>query len=348
MVKKEVFGRLPDGREVQIFTIENSFGEYVQLLDYGAAIQSIVVLDRNGHLDDVVLGAPNAESIPDCTYMAGTIGRYSGRVPEGKCVIEGTAWQLEKNVGNDYVHGASGNYAKKFFAYNVCAEENKVVFTLHDYGEGGFQNELDATVTYSFGDDHCLQLCIEMRANGTTIVNPTNHCYFNLGGAGTDARDLVLRIPTRMCTGKDASGAPNGTIRDASGSPADYTEPKTLRQAMSVNPGAYFTQQPAFYDEYYVFENTGVKLEAELVCTENGRRMQIYANGQGMVFYNPAGRAPEPGKNGAVYEGYPALCLQPGFVPNAINCPIFESPVLHKGECFRQFIHYSFGVTDRA
>jgi aldose 1-epimerase len=155
---------------------------------------------------------------------------------------------------------------------------------------------------------------------------------------------MVLRIPTAMRVGRGANGAPNGTLRDVRETPADFLEPKTVRHAMTIHPDGYFSTLPAFYDEYYVFESANMKLEAELVSPSAGRKMQIYANGQGMVFYNPANRAPEPGKNGAIYQGYPALCLQPGFVPNAVNCSSFLSPIVHKGETFRQHIHYVFST----
>lgn len=343
MVKKETFGMLPDGRMVHIFTITNSFGEYVQLLDFGATIHSIVVLDQFKNLGDVTLGAPDAAGIATCSYMGGIIGRYSGRVPGGTYSIDGVTYQLEQNLGEDFCHGASGNYARKLFEGN-CVGEDQVVFTLRDAGDGGFGNCMDVTVRYSFGDDHCLKLVMDMAAEETTIVGPTNHAYFNL--AGQDARDLILKITAEYCTGKTPAGAADGTMQSVAGTPADFREARTLRSAMASDPG-YFAQEPAGYDTYYIFENTGMEMKAELSCPENGRRLQVWSDAPGMVLYTPVGRKPEPGKDGLVYgSGYTGVCLQPGNIPNAANCPAYASPVCKKGDTYRLNIAYAFGVTD--
>ena len=160
MVSKELFGKLPDGSEVNRYTITNRFGESAGLLDFGATIHDVTVLDKDGKLGDVVLGAP-ADAIAQCTYMGSIIGRYSGRVPGGKCMIDGKSHQLEQNLGEDFCHGASGNYARKLFN-GQCAGDDTVTFTLLDQGEGGFGDQMDVTVTYTFGDDHCLRLTIAM------------------------------------------------------------------------------------------------------------------------------------------------------------------------------------------
>lgn len=343
MVNKKLFGMLPDGRAVHVFTITNSLGEYVQLLDFGATIHSVVVLDRAGSLGDVVLGAPDAPGIESCSYMGGTIGRYSGKVPGGKYTLDGVTYQLEQNLGEDFCHGASGNYARKLFE-GSCVGEDQVVFTLRDTGEGGFGNCMDVVVRFTFGDDHCLKLSMDMTAEETTVVSPTNHVYFNL--SGEDARDLALRVTAAHCTGKSPVGAADGTIQAVAGTPADFLEARTLRSAMESDPG-YFTQQPAGYDTYYIFENSGMELKAELSCAENGRRLQVWSDAPGMVLYTPVGRAPEPGKDGKCYgSGYTGVCLQPGNIPNAANCPAYASPVCEKGSTYQLNISYAFGVTE--
>ena len=343
MVFKEVFGKLPDGREVHRFTITNRYGESARLLDFGATIHGVSVLDRNSQLGDVVLGAPS-DAIAECTYMGSIIGRYSGRVPGGKCVIDGVAHQLEQNLGEDFCHGASGNYARKLFS-GQCIGDDSVTFTLLDQGEGGFGNDMTVTVTYTFGDDHCLRLAIRMTAQETTIVGPTNHAYFNL--SGQDARDLTLQINTSYCTGKTPSGAADGSVKSVTGTPEDFTFARTLRQAMDSNLG-FFHQQPAGYDTYYIFDRSGLQMNAELSCAENGRRLQVWSDAPGMVLYTPAGRAPERGKDGVTYGGgYTGVCLQPGNIPNATNCPAYASPLCRKGETYALNIHYAFGVTEK-
>ena len=183
-----------------------------------------------------------------------------------------------------------------------------------------------------------------MTAHETTIVGPTNHCYFNL--SGLDARDLTLRITTPCCTGKSPIGAADGSVKNVSGTPEDFTSARTLRQAMDSDPG-FFAQQPAGYDTYYIFDQNGMQMNAELSCAENGRRMQVWSDAPGMVLYTPAGRDPEPGKNGGTYgSGYTGVCLQPGNIPNATNCPTYASPLCRKGETYTLNIRYAFGVME--
>lgn len=330
MVKKEFFCKLSDGRQVYSYTITNTHGEYVTLLDYGATIHKLVVRDKNGNLGDVVLGADPAD-FERCTYKGGTIGRCANRIGYGRCTIGGKEYQLEQNMFGHFLHGASGNYAEKCFTGDVFPEENKVAFHWFDNGAGGFGCNVQADFAFSFDDEARLTLRLEMCGDGTTILNPTNHAYFNLSETG-DARDHWVWIHADKRVTRGEMGLPNGGTTGVAGTPADFTVERKIREAMDHDDGGYFKKDKISFDEFYVYEDREYRLAATLRCPEKGRTMKVYTDMPCLVLFCAGGRKPEPGKNGVVYQGYCAVCLETGFVPNAVNCPEYISPVFAAGE----------------
>lgn len=330
MITKELFCHLKDGRAVYSYTIQNIHGESVKLLDYGASIQEINVRDRYGNIADVVMGA-DPDHLEAFTFEGGTIGRCANRIAYGRCEIGGKQYQLEQNMLGHFLHGGSGNYAQKLFTGKIIEQENKVIFFWHDTGEGGFDCCVDAAFSFSFDDEGRLALALEMEGEDTTILNPTNHSYFNLTVDG-DARDHWLYIASKQRAARGESGIPNGGSIPVSGSPADFTWERQIREAMSKDPTGYFTKEKPSYDEFYLFQGREYRLTASLRCQENGRRMNVYTDMPCLVLFVCSGRKPELGKNGRIYDGYSSVCLETGFVPNAVNCPQYDSPVFQKGE----------------
>lgn len=330
MVTKKLFCFLEDGRAVYSYRITNAYGEYVTLLDYGATIQEIVVRDGDGTLGDVVLGAS-----PDCleksSYRGGTIGRCANRIAYGRYIVNGKPYQLEQNMAGHFLHGASGNYANKLFTGKAAAEENAVTFYWHDTGEGGFDCCVDAAFTFSFDDEGRLALSLEMSGDSATILNPTNHAYFNLSGAG-DARNHWLQILSDRRVSRDELGLPNGGSLPVAGTPADFTRGCRIWDAMASDPGRYFKKARPSYDEFYLLDRKEYRLAAILCSPEKGRIMKVFTNMPCLILFLGAGRKPETGKQGQLYDGYCAVCLETGFVPNAIRCPQYDSPWFEKGE----------------
>ena len=325
MVKKDFFCKLSDGRPVHSYTISNSFGEYVTLLDYGATIHQIVVRDRKGNLGDVVLGA-DKEHFESCSFKGSTIGRCANRIGYGRCSLDGREVQLERNMMGHFLHGASGNYAEKLFDGEILPGENKVIFHWLDTGEGGWDCNVQADFAFSFGDDGKLTLCLEMCGDGTTILNPTNHAYFNLLGGG-DVRDQHVWIGAERRVTRGEMGLPNGGVQAVAGTPADFTRERSIREAMESDSVGYFRKDKVMFDEFYVYDDRLPRYAASLYCPENGRQMRVYTDMPCLVLFCAGGKKPEPGKNGSINEGYCAVCLETGFVPNAVNCPEYVSPV---------------------
>lgn len=341
MIQKESFCFLKDGREVFAYKISNSFGEYVTVLDYGASIQEIVVRDREGRLGDVVLGAA-PDNLETFTYEGGTIGRCANRIAYGRCTIGGKEYQLEQNMFGHFLHGGSGNYQKKLFRGEIL-DDTTVVLRYHDIGEGGFDCSVDAAFFFSFDDEKRLTLRLEMTASGTTILNPTNHAYFNLAEDG-DGRNHTLWIATDRIVTRREMGLPAGGSRSAAGTPADFTGGRLIREAMEMENTDYFPPDRRMFDEFYLLDGRKNRLAAVLRSPVSGRTMKVYTNMPCLVLFVAEGRAPECGKRGKRYEGYCSVCLETGFVPNAVNCPEYDSPVFEKGQTLQAVTVYEFGV----
>lgn len=340
MVTCREFGKLPSGEAVHLYHISNCKGECVELLDYGAAIHAICVADREGNLDDIVLGAPEGSDLTKCSVLGSTIGRCANRIAHGRYEVDGTAHQLEQNMRGHFLHGASGNYAKKLFAAVVEEESNTVTFSLVDDGAGGFDCTVWATVSYSFGDDSVLTMTTHMVPDGTTVLNPTNHTYFNLGIS--DIRYLHLKLRANYRVSRDADGLPDGGRIAVHGTSADFTNDRSILDAMEKDPTGYFGGAMPRYDEFYILERKPGLPAAELYCPKNGRMMHIITDMPSMVLFSDGRRSDVPGKNGKIHSGYSAVCLEPGFVPNAVNCPQYDSPIYRKGEVLRSVTKYIF------
>lgn len=340
MLKKEIFCHLSDGRKVHSYVITNCHGESVTLLDYGATIHSILVRDRDGNLGDVVLGA-NPDSFEESTYRGGTIGRCANRIGYGRFTVDGKSYQLEQNMMGHFLHGGSGNYAEKLFSGEMFPEENRVCFTLRDTGAGGFDTNVDAVFSFRFDDDGCLTLDLQMTPDGTTILNPTNHAYFNLSETG-DARDHWVWIGADKRVSRGEAGLPDGGSLEVGGTPADFTRLRKIREAMESDSAGYFRKDKIMFDEFYLLGRRKMRHVATLKCQEKGRIMKVFTDMPCLVLFCAGGRGPEVGKNGTVYDGHCAVCLETGFVPNAVNCSNYESPVYRQGETLRAVTVYQF------
>ncbi|MDO4333992.1 MAG: aldose epimerase family protein [Eubacteriales bacterium] len=345
MVEKNFFCQLKDGRDVYSYRITNCHGEYAELLDYGASIHAVVVRDKDGNLGDVVLGA-GRDRLETCTYEGGTIGRCANRIAYGRYEANGKMIQLEQNCFGHFLHGAGGNYAHKLFHGEMREEENKVIFYWHDSGEGGFDCGADAAFSFSFDDEGNLALELTMTGEDTTVLNPTNHAYFNLSETG-DARDHTLWIAANRRTSRGEAGLPDGGGISVENSPADFTKERTIREAMSSDPDGYFQKAVPSYDEFYLMDGRKWRHAATLRCPANGRAMEVFTDMPCLVLFVSGDRRVEQGKDGRIYEGYCAVCLETGFVPNAVNCPEYDSPLFQKGETLTAKTTYHFFTEDR-
>lgn len=344
MITCREFQTVSNREIVHLYRISNDKGEYVELLDHGATIYSICVADRDGKIGDVVLGAPEGSDLNQCRVMGSIIGRCANRIAHGRYEVDGKVYQLEQNSRGHFLHGASGNYSKRLFAAVADEQTNTVTFSLHDQGEGGFDCAVLAQVSYSFDNDSVLTMTTHMVPEGTTVLSPTNHAYFNMGVS--DVRDLSMKIRTTDRVSRDADGLSDGGRIPLQGTAADFSQARVIREAMQQDPTGYFTDETPRYDEFYILDRAFDLPAAELYSPENGRIMHIVTDMPSIVLFIPDRAQPLSGKYGLTYTGYSAVCLEPGFVPNAVNCPQYDSPIFRKGEALHSVTKYIF-TTDR-
>lgn len=348
MIIKTDFGPISNGQMVHKYTITNQKGEWAEFLDYGASVHSLWLLDRDGKLSDCVLGVRESRELEQKNNEGSVIGRCANRIAHGRCRIGGKEIQLETNQGGHYLHGASGNYAKKFFAAEMVPECNQVIFFLTDIGEGGFGNTVHVKVSYTFDDDSCLTIAYEMIPEEETILCPTNHAYFNLDGFG-DIRDEKLTIESSLIADTDEEGLPNGKTFPADGNVYDFTAPKSLREAFAADRDEYLKKRSrGTFDTVYLIDGNGYRKAATLFSEQSGREMTVRTDADALVLFVPDKCGRKVGKTGVFLPDYAAVCLETQFVPNAVNCPDFRSPVFKAGEVLRTCTQYAFRVRKAA
>lgn len=340
MIHISDFGKTKSRKRVQKYTIYNRKGEYVELLDFGAAVHSIHVLDRKGNLSDIVMGVEKAEDLEGNSFEGITIGRCANRIGFGKCVLDGEEVQLECNMAGHFLHGAGGNYGFKHFKGTADEENNSVTFRYYDTGEGGFHCNVEVKITFIFDDASRLKICYHMVPDGTTVISPTNHTYFHLSNA--DVRDLYLWICTDRAVNRDEYGLPCDGTHSVKGSPADFTRMRTIREAMESDQDGYFERLPKRFDEFYVLPKGLQDCAAILYDDRSGRKVKVYTDMESLIIFNGIAETPVKGKEGAIYQGYCGFCMETQFVPNAVNCKSFRSPVFHKNEAFDSVTIYEF------
>ena len=337
MVKEERFGLL-DGQPVALLTITDGAME-VGLISFGAAVRSIRVPDRNGNTVDVCLGYDTPAEYRDQGGCLGAcLGRCANRIGGAKFTLNGVTYPLFANEGANTLHGGKVGFHKKLWAY-TCGE-NSVTFSMDSPdGEEGFPGNLHAEVTYTLGNG---ALTIEYRAvtDRDTVVNMTNHTYFNLAGHdGGRVDDHVLTIRASRYTPAGSGNIPTGEIASVEGTPLDLRRGAVLGDRL----GDPFLAAGGGYDQNFVLDG-GEGPAAELYCPRTGIAMEMTTTLEGTQLYTAGHLSNRPGKGGAVYDIAHAVCLETQHFPDAVNHENFPSPLLRAGEAYRQSIACRFYV----
>ena len=339
MIKKELYGIHPDGIPVHLFRIQNKWGEYVELLDYGASIHRIVIRDRSGQLSDVVLGAANAKDLGQFTLEGVSIGRCANRIRDAKCTLDGTTVYLEKGRDGHCLHSGSANYGRQHFEAGIIDDSN-VQFYICDKGKCGFNCDAHTWIAFGFDEMHCLRITYDITPSATTVLSPTNHAFFNLGCS--DARDHLLKLCAEQYAPKGSDGIPDGDIRSVSETPLDFRSARTLREALDTAENGFFLNDHHSYDDNLILSGSGYRYVGALYSSETGRKMDVFTDMPSIVLFTFDSDRPINGKDGAVYSGFKSVSLETQFVTNAVNCSQYQSPVFHKGESLHSKTEYRF------
>jgi aldose 1-epimerase len=342
------FGKTSRGEEATLYTVTNGNGMKVSFTNYGANIVSILVPDAKGNLADVTLGFENLAGYEENLPGFGSfIGRHANRIGDAKFELNGKVYELDKNDGKNNLHGGFVGYNKFIYETEFYEDEDiaSIEFSrLSPHMEQGFPGNLDVTVTYSLTEAN--ELVIEYLAvsDRDTIVNLTNHAYFNLSGHNAGSiLDHKVWIKSNQFTPTTTDLIPTGELRDVTGTPMDFRTLKSIGKDIDTD------YEPLTiaggYDHNYVLDISGSEVEkvAELLDDKSGRKMEVYTDLPGIQMYTANMLSPvRNSKGGATYNRRDAVCFETQFFPNSCNINTFPTCMLKAGKEFDSVTIYKF------
>ena len=347
VIIEKFYGTTKNNEEVSMYTIKNNSNMEVDIINYGATIVSIRVPDKNGNIDDVALGYDTLEAYENGDkYLGALIGRCGNRIKNASFKLNGKEYNLAKNNGNNHLHGGNTGFDKVVWKVEIV-EENKLKLSyLSKDGEENYPGNLQVDVYYSLNDNNELKIEYFATTDEDTVVNLTNHSYFNLNGeASGDVLNQKILINADRFTVTDAESIPTGELRDVSNTPMDF---RTLKVIGNDIDSDY--EQIRFgqgYDHNWMLNAKGDinTLAAKVVDETSGRIMEVYTTNEGVQFYSGNFLDGTGGsKNGNGYNKRSGLCLETQFVPDAINNSNFTSCILKKDEEYNHATIYKFSI----
>lgn len=351
---RAVFGHLSDGAPVEAITLVGRKGMSATILSYGATLQSLIVPDRDGVLADVTLGhATLAGYLGQPQYLGSSVGRVANRIAGGRFVLDGEEYAVPCNNGPNALHGGPGGFDKAL--WDVLAvrsvPEPMVRFKhISPDGDQGFPGELTVTATYTLSDAGALTIDYAATTDRATIVNLTNHAYWNLAGEGSEAgaMDHVLMIPAAYFLPTDASAIPTGELCPVEGTPFDFREPAAIGARVSDTAHEQI-RIGSGYDHNWVVareRSDTPRLVAQLSHPASGRTLDVLSTEPGVQFYSGNFLdGSSTGKSGKCYRTGDGIALEPQMFPDTPNRPEFGSIRLEPGEAYHHRIVFSFGLT---
>jgi len=345
-ITKESFGVMKDGTEITAYTIINGKGMEATVINFGAILTKLIVPNKAGEKADVVLGYDSLESYYDnSSFFGATIGRSANRIADAKFSIDGVEYKLVVNDGPNNLHtDFDKGIHKRAWEAKVDESSNSVVFFISEEdGETGFPGKMDLSVTYSVTEDNELKINYLGASDKKTLMNCTNHTYFNLSGHDSgDIHDEKLQLIAQRYTPVVAGAIPTGELASVKGTPFDFTEPKRIGDEIDTDNEQLKLVQG--YDHNWVIDNYDGKMKkvALVIDEKAGRSMEVFTDLPGIQFYAGNCIADTVGKNGVKYTKRNALCLETQYFPNSINEAAFPQPVLDVGEQYNTTTVYRF------
>ncbi len=344
------FGILSDGREVLAYTMTNAAGMTVKIANYGGTVMQIIVPDRNGRMADVVCGYDTLEDYcASAGYQGALVGRFGNRIAKGEFSLDGVTYHLTQNNGENSLHGGLCGFDKKIWSVEPIEgdEPALVLRTTSPDGEEGFPGTLTVEVRYTLTADNRLSIAYTAETDKKTILNLTNHCYFNLGGFDSGdilSHELWLDADTYLEVGEGL--IPTGRLTSVEGTPFDFRTAKPVGRDIDADDEAI--RRGRGYDHCFNFAGgaqTGTFLRAELYDPRSGRLMRVYTDQPCVQLYTANGMKGErPFKGGYPQQVRHALCLETQAMPDSINHPGFTNVILSPGERYMTKTEYAFSV----
>ncbi len=333
--------------DIVIYTLTNSTGASVEVSNLGAGITSIVVPDKDGNMADVVLGYKNKEDyLSDGPCAGKTPGRFANRIANGFFKIGNKEYHLATNNGPNALHGGPMGFANLLWNHEV--KNDSIVFTLESKdGDEGYPGTLNTTVEYSWSEDNELMIKYNASTDAPTVVNLTNHAYFNLDGENSGSvLDHILQLNSTKYLPTDQTLVPTGVFDDVTGTPMDFIEPKKLSKDIQVEFAAL--KYGKGYDNCWVINDWipgKEKIAAILYSQKSGRELTVITTQPAVQIYTGNWLKGSPiSKSGNHYEDYDGVAIECQGMPDAPNKPQFPSQLLRPGEEYKQSIKFSFKI----
>jgi aldose 1-epimerase len=350
-LRTDPFGKTPDGEAVSLYTFTNAAGTEVKITNYGGTITSIRTRDRNGKLADVALGFDHLEGYTAKTndaYFGATIGRYANRIAHGTFTLDGHTYHIPVNNGPNSLHGGLKGFNKRVWqAKDVSTPEAEVLQLeyLSPDGEEGFPGNLHVTVRYSLNDHNELRIDYMATSDKDTVLNLTNHSYFNLAGAGNSSiLNHKLTIAAQQFTPIDSTLIPTGAIESVAGTPLDFRTPAVI--GARINDPYEQLKFGNGYDHNFVLNRSSEPLHKAAKVEEltSGRVLEIYTTEPGIQFYSGNFLNGKIRGIGGAYRFRSALALETQHFPDSPNHSNFPSTVLRPGQEFHSTTIYRFST----
>jgi len=345
-ITSQPFGNCTEG-VVTLYTLTNSSGMSVSIMDYGATIVKIITPDRHGKLADVAIGFDNPGAYAEAPLNFGTMGRYANRIGKGEITLDGTTYQLTKNRGTYTMHGGKLGFNRHLWHGEVVSENPATLrmTRLSPDGEEGFPGNLEVSALFTLTADNQLRIHYRATTDKPTVVNISNHTLFNLAGQGrgTIVKHIAKVNADAWTPTAPEAPIPTGEIRKVDGSPLDLRKPTVLKK--NIN---HLGTKPPGYDLNYVLNKEGkspLSEACEVSDPHSGRVLKYFTDQPGLQFYT--GNLFDGsliGKGGVRYKQHCAFCLEAQHYSDSPHHPSFPSTVLRPGETYSATIIYQFGV----
>lgn len=347
------FGKLPDGTPIEKYTLQNSNGVQATVVTYGGILQALVVPDKNGKGDDIVLGFDDVDGYVKNgnVYFGATIGRFGNRIADGRFELDGNTYQIPQNDGSNALHGGPKGFDTKIWKAKPSNKDGSVGVELSYVspdGEMGFPGTLTTHVTYSLNEDNELRIEYSATTDKPTVLNLTNHAYFNLAGAGNGTvLDQVATLHASHYTPVTEKLIPTGELAPVAGTPMDFLKPTPFGQHIKDDhPQLKFAEpKQGGFDFNWVLDTKGDvnKLATEVSDPKSGRVLQLYTTEPGVQLYTSNFLDGSiTGKGGKTYPHWSGFTLETQHFPDAPNQSNFASTRLDPGQTYTQTTVYKF------
>ena len=351
MTEPEFFGTLPDGQTVRRYTLRNAAGIIVKFIDYGGIITELYTPDRNGAFASIILGMSTIEDYANKSpYFGALVGRYANRIAKGQFTLDGKTYHLPINNGQNSMHGGFDNFSHKLWTVERQDEQSATLRLVSPDGDNGYPGRLDVTVTYTLDENDKFHIAYHATTDAPTVLNLTNHTYFNLAGNGSgSALDQYVTINADHYTPADAQQIPTGETVPVADTPFDFRKLTQIGQRIRDDSGQL--SHAGGYDHNFVLNKAeaGLDLAAAAYDLSSGRTLIIYTDQPGVQFYT--GNKLDGtlrGSTGTLYRQGDGYAFETQHFPDSPNHPEFPSTVLRPDEAFTTTTIWRFSTDQLA